>query len=99
MINVYDNCKLYANVVNPKLEYITDSIWPPYNPYYWITFKENPNAKFMRVDFRDFSEEMNNNYIEINHERFKYADIKENLEYIQALIENDVNQEAIESLP
>jgi hypothetical protein len=42
---------------------------------------------------------MNNNYIEINNQRFKYKDIKENLEYIQALIENDVNQEAIESLP
>ncbi len=98
MINVYDG-KLYTNVVNPKLEYVTDSIWPPYNPYYWITFKEGPGAHFMRVDFRDFTEEMNNNYIEINNQRFKYKDIKENLEYIQALIENDVNQEAIESLP
>lgn len=99
MINVYDNCKLYTNVINPKLEYITYSIWPPYNPYFWVTFKEGPGARFMRVDFRDFTEEMNNNYIEINNQRFKYKDIKENMEYIQALIENDVNQEVIESLP
>lgn len=42
MIHVYDNCKLYTNVINPKLEYVTDSIWPPYNPYFWITFKESP---------------------------------------------------------
>jgi hypothetical protein len=98
MIHVY-NGKLYTNVVNPKLEYVTDSIFPPYNPYYWITFWEGPKAQFTRVDFRDFSEEINNNYIEINHQQFKYKDIKENLEYIQALIENDVNQEAIETLP
>lgn len=99
MIHVYDGKRLYTNIVNPKLEYITNSIWPPYNPYYWVTFNEGPKARFMRVDFRDYSSEINTNYIEINHKQYKYADIKENLEYIQALIENNVNQQAIEALP
>lgn len=99
MIHVYDGKRLYTNVLNPKLEFVTTSIWPPHNPYYWISFNTHPKAKLTRIDFRDYSAEINTHYIEINYKRFKYNDIKENLEYIQALIENDVNQQAIESLP
>jgi hypothetical protein len=98
MIHVY-NGKLYTNVVNPKLEYVTDSIFPPYNPYYWITFREGPKAQFTRVDFRDFSKEINNNYIEINNQRFKYEDMLEKEGLIDALLTQEETLETLNKLP
>ena len=99
MIKVYSvNIRKLIPAYNSHLVFVNDRNAPPYYAMRFQLYPNDPNSKFS-VCFSDYLDyQRDDNYIDINGQKFKYYDICKSFDKIQVMIEQDSIREALEAL-
>lgn len=96
MINAYNARlnKLHKDIKQLKLESLIDNYADPGPIAFAIYFDEDKEHKTLV-----FTDRHSQNYLEINGNKYRYADMLYNWDLIQALIVQENNIKAIDALP
>jgi hypothetical protein len=100
MIKVYNaNIRKLVPAYNSHLVFVNDGNAPPYYAMRFQLYPNDPNSK-LSVCFSDYLDyQRDDNYIEINGQKYKYYNICKSFDKIQVMIEQDSINEALEALP
>lgn len=99
MIKVYNatNKKL-TPAYNSHLVFVNDGNAPPYYAMRFQLYPNDPNSR-LSVCFSDYLDyQRDDNYIEINGQKYKYYNIHKSFDKIQVIIEQESIREALEAL-
>ncbi len=99
MIKVYNatNKKL-TPAYNSHLVFVNDGNAPPYYAMRFQLYPNDPNSR-LSVCFSDYLDyQRDDNYIEINGQKYKYYNIHKSFDKIQVMIEQESIREALEAL-